>query len=48
MYLLSEDGKQLFDMSAYYISESVYGTVVTGNMESQIQDFYDQLMGGGA
>lgn len=48
MYLLSEDGKQLFDMSAYYISESIYGTVVTGNMESQIQDFYDQLMGGGA
>lgn len=48
MYLLSEDGKQLFDMSTYYISESVYGTVVTGNMESQIQDFYDQLMGGGA
>lgn len=48
MYLLSEDGKQLFDMSAYYISESVYGTVVTGTMEAQIQDFYDQLMGGGA
>lgn len=48
MYLLAEDGKQLFDMSAYYIGGSGYGTVVTGSMESQIQNFYDQMTGGGA
>ena len=48
MYLLAEDGKQLFDMSAYYIDGSSYGTVVTGSMESQIQNFYDQMTGGGA